>query len=69
MGEQAFLTWGLDISRGVAAIWDGIRELFWRFADLHNLLTTDFGERAIAVLAIFACCVGVVRCIRTAFSR
>lgn len=69
MSEQAFLIAWLDIGDGLAAVWESFRELCWRFADAHSLLTTDFGERVIAAVAIFACCVGVIRCIRTAFSR
>jgi hypothetical protein len=61
MNVQAFLNGGLHLSIGTAVI--------WRIADLRHVLASDFGERTIVGVALYACCANVVRCIRTAFCR
>ena len=52
-----------------AMIWDKVSDLLSRVSDLRSELTPAVCQQAVLALAIFVCFVGVVRCIRTAFSR
>ena len=56
----------LQINIGTDVIGYRISQLFWRIADLDNMQALNLSERTIVALAIFACCMGLVRCIRTA---
>jgi len=64
---QIFMIGGRHISAGIDVIGQMVSQFFWRIADLGTERALDLSEHTILALAIFAVCMGLVRCIRTAF--